>query len=285
MFGVANSGQLFAVLHTTLLPLLPGSSTLVDLGSTKLWSLPSIPLRLRPAKQLIGTKPQSPHALPRYGAELLNAFDDRSVTLNASHLREILTPDTCKCLTLHAIQCQNYSVLHSLLQKGLCLLSKDSILSPACSCSGPEFGPGYALLNFHGLEYVTVDIIGQVVQSVNIRGDGEYDPLAKDQPLVVQDLIAGGLQFPVMKDFLDSIDLDDQWVLESLLLLLEKDYNCAILTEFVKRLSTNITKTRHFYRACFGCARDSVSPRKCLMIFIHMVVVPISLGLLGYEYN
>ncbi len=189
--------------------------------------------------QIFGANSKSPPALHRDGSGTLSAFDDISTLLDAFQTKCVLiqAPYTCfKCLALHAIQCQSYTVLSRLLERNPCILSDNSILP--CMCTASEPGLSYSLVNFHGLKYVTADVIREAVQSVDVCGDGKYNPAVDNQPLVVQDLVEGGLQFPVTKEFLDSIKISNRWVLESVLILLENDPNCAIstITKFMEAI-------------------------------------------------
>jgi phosphopantetheine adenylyltransferase len=112
-------------------------------------------------------------------------------------------------------------------------------------------------------------VIREAVISSSIRGDGEYDRFAEDQPLVVQDLVAGGLQFSVTKAFLDSIQMrnpfssssmSNPWVLESMLLLLENDPNCAISAEFMKPIILDGRPTKaHLQRLFWTCNKVGIA--------------------------
>jgi hypothetical protein len=84
-----------------------------------------------------GTQLRSSYTLPQDGMAPFT-FNNTSIILDPSQIKETLTPATYTCLALHAIKCQSYSILHSLLEKNMCLASVENSslsLNLACGCS------------------------------------------------------------------------------------------------------------------------------------------------------
>lgn len=186
------------------------------------------------------------------------------VTFNRSQMKNNLTPATFTCLAFHALRSQSYVVLAMLIERHLCLLSNDLLLQPTCMCAHTlGKGPVYPLLHFHGLAHVNEGLIRLVVDdSRDIRGDGEYDPIADDPPLLVRDLISGGLQFHVTKDMLDNISppSSTRWTYESWFLLLENDPKSEMSNIFIKAMVQMYPNDKRRLQILFRiCQRNGIS--------------------------
>jgi hypothetical protein len=187
--------------------------------------------------------------------------NDSSLVFDNSQMRSFLTPATCTCLALHAIRCQSYPVLAMLIEKRLWAPSDDLLLQPTCACASVlGAGPVYAIQSFYGLKYVSHGLVRDLVRDGDIRGDGEFDPTAKDRPLVVQDLIANGLVFPVDTEFLSNVHLSNsRWALESVALLLENDSNFSLSTDVIEAMIVGFPYKTLLQSLFRKCQRNGIS--------------------------